>query len=158
MSPVQADDLPDGGVDLLQLRHILAAGADEPGVGGLPGHPLAAALGAHVLRVPPHGVLPAAVGEFQLHLRGGFRVGVLGAEHARLPAAAAGLAEQGKADGVKNGGLPRAGVTGDEIQTALPQLFKIQFHRSRVGAKGGDGQFQRSHASPSQIRSISSRA
>ena len=113
---VQADELDDGGGDLLGPGDGgPAVGKGQGGVGFLGGKALAPGLGAGVLRVAADGVPLAPHLKFQFHKgrRGG--VGVLAAEHGPLPHAAAGAVVERVGDGVKEGGLACAGVAGDEV-------------------------------------------
>ena len=50
---------------------------------------------------------------------------------------AGGLAEKGKADRIKQGGFPRAGVPGDEEKSVFPELGKIDGGFPRIGSEGG---------------------
>ena len=43
-------------------------------------------------------------------------------------------------DGIKKGGLARAGVAGNEVQPAFAQLFKVKGGLGGIGAKGRKGQ------------------
>ena len=52
--------------------------------------------------------------------------------------------------------IARTGITGDQVQAAAAQQFKIQFLRSRIGAETGNCEFQRSHALSSQMASMHS--
>ena len=158
--PVKTQNLPDGAVDFLGLRYQMAVGASQGRAGGLLGHGIALvfALGLrfHILRIPGDGIFLSRIAEYKGYFCGGGRIGILRSEHTRFPVAAAGFSEEGKADGIENSGLSRAGVAGDQIQSAGAQSFKVQLHNPGVGAKGGHGQFQRPHFSPSQIDSINS--
>ena len=153
--PVQTQNLPDCRVDFPGFGDGCFAGTQQGRSGGLFGHALAASFRAHIFRIPDNDVLLSGVTEAQLHLCGGSRVGIFGPEHPRFPVAAAGFTEEGEADGIENRGLSCAGVTGNQVQAFPSQGIKIQFHPSGIGAKGGHGQFQRSHLVPSQISSIS---
>ena len=133
--------------------------AGEGGPGRLPGEASAPAGGPVVGGAPADGIAPPGAEELHLHKGRGLRGGVLAAEHRRLPADAAGLPVEGEGDGVKEGGLAGAGVPGDEVEPVLPELLHRQGHLPGVGAKGGEGQFQRAHcSSSSQISRISRRS
>ena len=63
---------------------------------------------------------------------------------------------QGVGDGIEQGGLARAGVTGDKVEPASAQLLQRQGGGACIGAKGREGQLERSHASSSfQMLSMS---
>ena len=51
---------------------------------------------------------------------------------------------------------PYAGECVLDLESAGAQGREVQLHPARIGAEGGQGQFQRSHFSPSQMDSISS--
>ena len=159
--PVKTQNIPDGGVDFLGLCYQMTVGVSQGCTCGLLSHGIALvfALGFrfHILRIPGDGIFLSRIAESEGHFCGCGRIGILGAEHTGLPVAATGFTEEGKTDGIENGGLAGTGVTGDQIQSAGSQCFKVQFHHTRIGAEGGHGQFQRSHCSPSQMDSISSR-
>ena len=155
---VQPNDLLHGGGHVLCLGHRRAGvRVGQGGIRLFGGHALAPGLGALVLRVAAHHVAHAVHLKFQLHKGGGLVIRVLAAQHGALPDAAAGMIVQRVGDGVKNSGLARAGVAGNEIQSAFAQLFKVERSLGGIGAKGRKGQSQRSHrVSPSfQISSIS---
>ena len=154
LAAVQADDADDLLIDLSGPGHQAAIRQVKLRLrllGGGAAAPLGRAL---ILRVAADGVGLAAIGKDQLHLGGRLRLSVLGAEHGRVPVFSAGLPIEGVGNGVKNGGFARAGVAGDEVQALPAQFFQIHHHCSGVGAKGGYRQFQWSHGSPSQMRSI----
>ena len=157
LAPVQPDDGDDFGGHLAGFGHH-PAGQMQLRLGLLHRGAAAAAGGAQVFRAAAHRVAPAAAKKFQFHKGGGLRQRVLGAKHGGVPVVAAGLAVQGVGDGVKNGGLARAGVPRDEVQSPVAQPVHGKADRPGVGAKGGKRQFQRSHSSPSQMLSISDRA
>ena len=132
----------------------LAVGGVKLGVGFLRHGSTASTGWTGVLRVPADGIATVMIGEFQFHEGGGFRGSVFGAEHSALPEGTAGFAVKGEGDGVKNGGFAGAGVAGNEVKAAGTQLFQVQHLESCVGTEGGNGQFQRSHASSLQMVSI----
>ena len=138
--PVKAQDLPNRRVYLPGLGEDTAVRAGQAGIGCLLCHALPPVLGAYILRVPGDGIRLPGISEVELHKGGRLGVGIFGAEHGRFPVVAACLPKQGEADGIKQGGFPRAGVPGDEVQTAVSQLLKIQLHLLGIGAKGGKGQ------------------
>ena len=152
---VHPQDLPHGGGDLPGLADDAAIGANQLRPRLLRHHAAALFGRAQIVGVAADGVGAAAVGKHQLHLRGSLRRGVFAAQHPRLPVVAAGLAVEGEGDGVKDGGLSGAGIAGDEVQSPVPQPLQLQHRSAGVGAEGGHGQFQRSHASPSQILAMS---
>ena len=157
--PVQAQQRRHGGGDLPPFGHRLAAvGIVELRLGPLGGEARAPLLGPEILRRPPDAVDLAPALEGQLHKGGPGRRGIVAPQHVRLAAAAAGLAVEGEADGVKNRGLPCPGVAGNQVQAPVPQLGKIQPDLAAVGAEGAYHQHQRSHSPSSQISSISRRA
>ena len=127
-------------------RHLLPAGEGlavvgeaQKRLGLLHRKARAPLLGALVLRGAAHRIFPAPAQKGELHKGGLAGLGIVAAKHVRLAGTAAGLAVEGEADGVKNGGLARAGVPGDEIEPPLPQLGEGQRHRTAVGAKGAHG-------------------
>ena len=159
LAAAQADDPDDLSVHLPGLGHQAAVREGQLRVRLLDGGAAALFGQPFIFRVPADRIGLSAVGKDQLHLRGGLRPGVLGAEHGWVPVVAAGLPVEGVGDGVKDGGLAGAGVSGDEVESLLPQLLQVHDHPARIGAEGGYCQFQRSHASSSsQIRSIHARA
>ena len=154
---VQSDDINDGGSYLLGFGHRRAAvGIGQGGICFFSGKSLAPCLGAQILRVAPDGVpLPPHL-KFQLHKGGGAGVRVFAAEHGPIPHAAAGMIIQGVGDGIEQGGLARAGVAGDKVEPASAQLLQRQGGGVCIGAKGREGQLERSHASSSfQMLSMS---
>ena len=146
-----------------RVVHIPHPG-EHPAVGkrqlrlGLFGGHTAAATGPLIFRAAAELIGLSAVGKGQRNLRGRLREGVFGAQHSRLPAAAAGLAVKGIGNCIKQRGLSRAGVPGDQIKSPLPQCGKIHRGPARVGAKGGQLQAQWSHSPSSQICRISAAA
>ena len=112
LAAVHAQDLRDGLVDLPRPGDEAAVGVSQLRVGLLLGKALAAGLAAGVLGIAPDGVAPARVVEDELDLGGCLGRGILGAEHTRVAVVAAGFAEEGEGDGVKDRGLARAGVSG----------------------------------------------
>ncbi len=145
-------DLPEAGDGPDAVPRELRAGCH----GDLPaGAPLPVPL---VGGIAPDGVLPVPVGEGEDHLRGGGAVRVLGAEHGGIAHLPAGPSEEGEGDGVENGGLARAGVSGDEVEPSGAQQRQVQLRGPRVGAESGQGQLQRSHRSSSRMASKSSAA
>ena len=155
LRPGQANDVPNGGIDLLQLGNYVPIRIDEFRRGRLFGVSGAPGFGTSVLRAALHLITFSAVVKGQLHISWGVRGGVLGAQHGGIPAVAAGFPKQGIGDGVKNGGFACAGVAGDQIEAAGAQTGKIQLLCAGVRAKAGNGQFQRPHAFSSSISSMS---
>ena len=157
LAAAQAQDLRNGGGDLPGFGDDAAVGQMQLCLRFLDGGAAAAPGRALILRAAPDGIARRAAGEHQLHGGGGFRGGIFGAEHGRIPDVAAGLAVERIGDGVEQGGLASAGVAGDEVEAAAAQRFQRDLRFVGVRAKGPHGQFQRSHTSSSQIRSISPR-
>ena len=157
LAAAQAQDLRNGGGDLPGFGDDAAVGQMQLRLRFLDGGAAAAPGGALILRAAPDGIARRAAGEHQLHGGGGFRGGIFGAEHGRIPDVAAGLAVERIGDGVEQGGLSCAGVAGDEVKAAAAQRFQRDLRLVGVRAKGPHGQFQRSHTTSSQIRSISPR-
>ena len=92
---------------------------------------------AEVLRVATNHIvcLLAAEGEFHI---GRCVLGSIGAaEHGSFPVGSAGLAIEGKGNAVKQGGLPRSGLAGDEVKASVPQPGKVHRHRFSIRAEGG---------------------
>ena len=85
-------------------------------------------------------------------LSAGFQrvVRIVAADHLLAAHPAGELAEQGIAHPVKQGGLARAGVAGNQKQPACTGGFKIHRLTARVGAEGGQSQGHWSHASTSR--------
>ena len=135
--PRDPQDGLDLGIDLSGFGDQTAVGQGQLGLGLLQDQLIAPLGGALVLRVAPDGVLLPGVLKHQLHFRGCLRRGVFGAKHLRGAAVAAGLAEEGEGDGIKNRGFARSGVPGDEIETVVPQLLQSKDGLPGVGAKGG---------------------
>ena len=141
LAVVQPDDLLHGGGHVFCFGHRWAAvGVGEGGVGLLGGKALAAHFGAGVLRVAAHGIALAVHLKFQFYKGGRSRVGVLAAQHGPLAHAAAGMVVQSVCNGVKQGGLARAGVAGDEVQSAHAQFFQFQHGLACIGAKGRESE------------------
>ena len=158
LGPVQAHNLTDG------FGHVPRAGHRFPAVGkGQQGirlfrNQLVPPFGrAEILRIPADPILLIPTLKHHLHKGGRGRLGVTAAEHGGLPVGAAGLAVESKGNGVKNTGLSRPGVPGDEVESPLAQERKIHRNLVPVGSKGGHGQCDGSHGSPSQMVSISPR-
>ena len=157
LAAAQTQDLGNGGGDLPGFGDDAAVRQMQLRLRFLDGGAAAAPGGALILRTAPDGVARLAAGEYQLHGGGRFRGGVFGAEHGRVPDIAAGLTVERVGNGVEQGGLSRAGIAGDEVKAAAAQRFQRDLRFVGVRAKGPHGQFQRSHTSSSQIRSISPR-
>ena len=153
--PVDAENILDGRGHFPLLCHASAVGADELGFRCLFRCAGSAAFCLLVLRLSRHGILLPRVGEGQCHEGRPVRVGVLGPQHGGLAVVPAGLSVQGEGDRVENGRLPRAGIAGDQVQSALPQLLKVDGLLPRIGAEGRHDQIQRSHILSSQMSSIS---
>ena len=155
--PVKAKNLFDGCIHILQLGHHMAIRINKAGICCLLRHALAAALGAHIFGISGNCIFFSCIAEGQFYFCRGLVICIFGAQHSRLPVAAAGFSEQGKADSIENGGLSGTGIAGNQIQAAGTQVLKVKLHLTRIGAEGRYGQFQRSHFPPSQMDSISSR-
>ena len=137
--------LPHAGDGRLRFPHQFR-------LGGHIGDPLAPGLATGLLRGAGHGILPPGMLKGQPHIGGGGRVGKVAAQHRRLPVGAGDLAVQRKGDGVKQRGLARAGVAGNQKQPALPEGGKIQHRLARIGPEGAEFQHQRPHAPTSSRR------
>ena len=137
------------GDDLRTVRQL------QFGLGLFRGCSAAAQCWSQVGRIASDPVVFAVVKENHLHIGGGVRRGVAGAEGGNIPDISAGLAEQGEADGVENGGFARSGLAGDDKKPLFTKAGEVYFGFSGVGAEGGEGELQRSHASSSQIFRIS---
>ena len=155
---VHAQQLPDGRVHLPHLFHRRAARREEEGGGRLGHLPLAPLFGPLVLGGAADGVLFAPVQEGQFHKGLPVGLGVVAAHGVKAAHPAGKLAEQGIADGVKQGGLARPGVAGDEEQPAGAQLVQFQRLLPGVGAEGRKAQMQRSHPSASSPSTSSRKA
>ena len=153
--PVDAENVLDGCGHFPLLCHSSAVWADELGFRRLFRRAGSAAFCSLVFRLSRHGILLPRVGERQCHEGRPSRVGVLGPQHGGLAVVSTGLSVQGEGDRVENGRLPRAGIAGDQVQSALPQLLKVDGLLPRVGAEGRHDQIQRSHVLSSQMSSIS---
>ena len=156
LAPVDAHDVPNRRVHIFQPGLDLAVGIVQHGLRLLLDEARAPCFRAPVFRAACDGIGLPPAGEHQLHLRGVLRRRVFGAQHRRVTRIPAGLAVQGKGDGVKECGLSRAGVPGDQIQAAAAEFVQVQDRLLRIGSERGHAQFQRSHASPSQVCAISS--
>ena len=94
---------------------------------------------------PLHGIFFPVLPKAQEYPRvGGFRH-VVAVEHVAAPVRAAGDAEEGEGDRVKDRGFSGPGVAGDQIQ-AVPEVGKAQLRFLGVGAEGRHLQVQGSHA------------
>ena len=151
--PVDTQDVPDLSIYIRLFCDYPAVRKPQFGFRTLTGKPAPALCRALVLRVPADGVGFPRIGELQFHEGRRFRAGIFGTKHARTAHAAAGLAVQGKGNGVEDGGLPCPGIPGDQVQAAPAEGFKVDFGPARIGAERGDCQLQRSHASTSRMRS-----
>ena len=83
--------------------------------------------------------------EVETDLGGQFVVGKVGTQLSAVAFGTGGFAEQGKADGVKNGGLAGAGGTVDEKQRALAELAKVEGLGLGKGAEGLEFEEQGTH-------------
>ena len=155
LAAVQPDDLVDLPGNLTALGDEASVRQPELGV-RLLHHAARAPFGRPlILGVPVDGIGFAAVREGQFHKGWGVRLGVLGAEHGRVPVAAAGLPVEGVCNGVEQGGFTGSRVAGDQVKSLSAQLFQVYRHLTGVWPKGGQGQLQRSHAiSSSKMESI----
>ena len=155
LAAVQSDDSVDLPGNFPALGDQTAVGQAKLGVRFLY-HTSRAPLGrAFVLGISADGIGFAAVREGQFHKGGSVRLGVLGAEHGRVPVAAAGFPVEGVCNGVEQGGFTGSRVAGDQVKPLSAQLLQVYRHLTGVWPKGGQGQLQRSHAiSSSKMESI----
>ena len=133
----------------------LSVGEGKLRPGKLPGGALSPGLFPGVLRIPADRIGLSPVGEGEDHLRGGVQVGVIGPEHGGVPGGAAGLAVEGKGDGVKDCRFSCPGVPRNEVEPPLPQGIHVDLLPRSIGAEGGHRQSNRSHLAPSRIFSSS---
>lgn len=100
--------------------------------------PLPPLFGPRVFGTAADGIRPAPLGEDQLDISLLPRRCVIRPEGPPGPAAppAAGLAIEGKGDGIEDRCLARAGVPGNEEDAACPQRFKREL---RAAGKGPEG-------------------
>ena len=106
-------------------------------------------LTAFFVHTPEDPVLAAAAGEGEVDIGGRILSGIFAGQVFAAAVAAARLPVQGIDDGIEQGRLPRSGVTGDEVQSALPEFREVQRRDAGIGAEGGQSQSQGSHsASP----------
>ena len=144
------------GVDAQQLDHGVGHGGrtadrlvrltDQLGLGGHLDHAGAALGGALLVGPAAHGVAAPTVGKGQLDARLGVGGGKITAQHRCFPVLAGGLAVERKRDGVKQGGLARAGVAADQKQSAAAERREVQLGAARVGAEGGQDQLLGFHS------------
>ena len=139
---VHAEDLPDLPVHLPDVPgHDLAVGVQLRR--GLAALWRAVAPGPGVGRFAHHPVLRAQVLEGELHPGSGGREVAL--EGVGLPAAAAGLPEQGVGHGVEDHGLPGPGVAGYQEQPG-PHAGEVHGGGGRVRPEGLHAQQDRLHS------------
>ena len=120
--------------------------ADEFGLGGHLDH-AAAPLGRALLVGPAaHRVAAPPVGKGQLHRGLGLRCSKIAAQHRCFSIFARGLAVECKGDGVKQGGLARAGIAADQKQAVAAERRKIQLCTAGVGAEGVQDQLPGFHS------------
>ena len=151
----QADDARNGPVHFPQLADHAPIRIRQLCVGKLPGHARASRLCTLIFWIAPDSVFLTIVRKGELHKRRRFRPGIFGAEHAHLAVIPAGRAKERIGDRIENRRLSCARIACDQIQSALPQPAEIQLLYARIRAKARDGQFDRPHACPSQMDSIS---
>ena len=88
---------------------------------------------------PPHMVFLPLVSEIKVHETLDIILRVFTSEILCISVSSAGSAVQGEADRVKDRGLARAGVSGDQKKPPLLKLLKIDFrHCLRVGTECAD--------------------
>ena len=155
LAAVQPDDSVDLPGNLPALGDQPAVRQAKLGIRFLH-HASRAPLGrALVLGISADGIGFAAVREDQFHKGGCVRLGVFGAEHGRVPVAAAGLPIEGVCNGVEQGGFTGSRVAGDQVKPLPAQLLQVYRHLTGVWPKGGQDQLQRSHViSSSKMESI----
>ena len=121
----------------------------------LPCLPFASLFCPHILRIAPHPVFLSIIGKSHLHIGPGVRPGIFTPQHSGFAAVPAGIAVKCKCNGVKQSGLPRAGVTRNKIKPPVSQRGHIQGNLTCIWSKCGYYQFCRPHLLPSHISSIS---
>ncbi len=77
---------------------------------------------AFIVDAAENPVFCSAVGKREVHIGGGVFARIFTGKVLSAAVAAAGRAVKGIDDGVEQGGLPRAGVSGDKVQSAVSQL------------------------------------
>ncbi len=97
-----------------------------------------------------------SIQESEFHVGGDFVFGVFAAEHVRSAHVSAGLSVQRKGDGVKNGGLSRTGIPGDQVQPLSPKSVESNLCPVRIRSERADDQFHWFHNSfnPSMVFSM----
>ena len=93
-----------------------------------------------------NGIQLPPVPKNQLHFRARPHSGKITGQHFRPPAQTAGLPKQRVTDRVKDGGLPRAGGTGDEKNPLAAQGSEINDRSVLISAKRRHGKGQRLHS------------
>ena len=121
---IQPDDLrdplihPGAPLDGACLARFLR-GLGEHRIHGAPGILIFGAPLPGKMQDPLHFIVSAVLGELQDHLCIHRAADQIAVHHARLPVLAAGFTVKGEDDGIKNGGLPRAGISGDQEKPAV---------------------------------------
>ena len=145
----QAQELIDFGLDLIHaLDDRPGIHMGQCGIGGLGCGPFAGFLRTLVFGIAADapGLGLVAEGQLDPRLRPGR--GIVRAEgFAPAPLlATGGLAVEGKADGVEDCGLARAGIPGNQEDAILAKPGKINDGLIGIGPKGRQNQLQRFHA------------
>ena len=133
--PRQADDLADRRIHLSPFGDLTPIGIGQLRAGRLCCGSGPLCLRTLIRRIPRHRVDLAAVGKGKLHPRRHILLGILGAQHGRIPVIAAGLAKQRKGDGVKDCGLSRTGIARNQVKSAAAQAVKVQLLHAGIRAK-----------------------
>ena len=132
----------------------MAVRPGEHGLCRLARRAFAAFLLPLIFRRAAHGIALPAQGKLQLHKRILRRLGVFAAQHGAAALLSAGLAIEREGDRIKDRGLARARVARDQIKPPVAKARKLNRRLPGIRAKRRNRQPDRSHASPSQIRSI----
>ena len=110
---------------------------------------------AFLIHAPKDSVLCTATGKGKVYIGRRIFFSIFAGKASGIPVAAAGRAVECIDDSVKQCGLARSGVTGDEVQSAVPELREVDGRLPGIGPEGGQGQAQRSHsASPPHSSAI----
>ena len=144
------------GVNAQQLDHCIGHGrgtadglvrlTDELSLGGHLDH-TAAALGGTLLVGPAaHGVGAPAVGKGQLHRSFHVRRRKIAAQHRCFSVLAGSLAIEGEGDGIKQGGLARAGIAANNEQPIAAEGCKVQLGVRGIRAEGVQNQLLGFHS------------
>jgi len=109
------------------------------GFRGLGGGPIATGFGALLLRQPADSKAAPGQLEFKAYF-GEHRRRQIAAHLGSFALVAGGLAIEGEADGVEDGGLARAGGAVDEKERVLAQIQETDGLGAGKGAEGDHGQ------------------